>query len=536
MSPQDFQLIFESAPGAYLILTPQLSIAAVTNAYLQATMTKREDILNRSLFEVFPDNPDEPSATGTSNLRASLQRVLQTKSADKMPIQKYDIRKPAAEGGGFEERYWSPLNVPAFGPNREVRFILHCVEDVTEFVKLKLERMEQHRVTEELRIRVDEMDKLRQSQKMEALGQLAGGIAHDFNNILSIIIMNCELLLSAEPSPSVKKGLEQITSTSERAATLTRQLLAFSRKQVLQPKTLNLNPVIQNLESMLNRVLNADITLETKLAPDLGFTIADTGQIEQILLNLIVNARDAMPKGGKILIETANTELDLAMAAGHVKAEPGPYIMLAVRDSGVGMDAKTQARIFEPFFTTKGMGRGTGLGLSTIFGIVNQSKGTIWVYSEPLRGTTFKIFLPRADQVISEAATEFKEISSIKGKETVIVVEDQEQLRELICTSLRNHGYTVFEAENGAKALTLLQEKLEMVDLVITDVVIPEMSGRVLSEKLFQIRRDIKILYVSGYTEDTLIQYGVSGKSPHFLEKPFTQLALLKKVRTILIQ
>ncbi len=530
----NFQTLFESAPFQCLILFQDFSIAAVTDRYLAVTMTKRDEIIGKNIFEVFPDNPDDPGATGTSLLRASLNRVIQSKRMDSMAVQKYDIRRPASAGGGFEERYWSPTNSPVLSADGEIQYIIHQVEDVTELVKLKQEGLEQHRITEELRTRADQEEKIRQAQRMEAMGQLAGGVAHDFNNILGTIMLLCDRPPGETVDPSVQKRFDQIHTSSERAASLTRQLLAFSRKQVLLPRVLNLNAIIENLDSLLGRLLNEDIKLVTQLDPKLGNTLADTGQVEQVVLNLIVNARDALPRGGKITIETKNAKLDEALSSGALKVPPGEYIMLAVRDNGIGMSAQTQARLFEPFFTTKGVGRGTGLGLATVYGIVQQSNATIWVYSEPQRGSVFKIYFPRVDQNIESSESVFP-ISKVScGRERVLVVEDQVELRSLISETLKGSGYEVHEAANGLKALDLIQNSTSKFDLVITDVVMPEMGGRELAQKLMLIDPQLKILYLSGYTEDTLSNYGVSGSLPHFLEKPFSRSSLLKKIRNIL--
>lgn len=533
----DFKTLFEAAPGCYLVLAPDFTIVAVSNSYLDVTKTKREQILGKHLFEVFPDNPDDPSASGVSNLKSSLDRVLESKAQDIMAIQKYDIRLPDSEGGGFIEKYWSPINFPVFDHNKNVSHIIHRVEDVTEFVRLKQLGVEQHKLTEELKSRTDQLEKLRQSQRMEAMGQLAGGVAHDFNNILSVIIMNCEIALNNSRIPEeIKKNCNEIKRTSERAASLTRQLLAFSRKQVLQPKPLNANSMIYDMGSLLERLLTENINLKTKLASDLKLTLVDPGQIEQIILNLVVNARDAISKNGDIIIETANAYLDKAMACGNPKVEPGEYIMIAVRDSGIGMDAETQARLFEPFFTTKGIGKGTGLGLATVYGIVSQNHGTIWVYSEVGKGTVFKIYLPVVNDIAEKIIQHETKPVLPNESANILVVEDQEELRAPVCEILRSKGYTVFEANNGLRALSIVNERPNFFHLVITDVIMPEMDGRVLAEKLSKVCPNVKIIYLSGYTEDTLVNYGLSEKHPHFLEKPFTSNSLLKKVYDVLLK
>lgn len=531
----DFQAIFESLPGAYLILdacVPGFVIVAVSDDYLQATMTQREAILGRGLFDVFPDNPSDPSG-GTNNLRASLERVLANGLADTMAIQKYDIRRPESQGGGFEERHWSPVNSPVRSRDGTIRYIAHQVEDVTELVKARQQGIEHMRESADLRARIDQNESMRQAQRMEAMGQLAGGIAHDFNNILTAILLNCDHLVGhPQMPPALSERTAEIRTASQSAAALVRQLLAFSRKQVLQPQVLNLNTVVESMRGMLDRVLAANLTLALKLDPHLGNTKIDVGQVEQILLNLVVNARDAMPDGGSITIETANVDWDAAIAGGTPKAEPGPYVMLAVRDTGLGMTPSTQARLFEPFFTTKGVGRGTGLGLATVYGIVSQNKGTIWVYSEIRRGSVFKVFLPRVAAAVAAPVSRPVMGSEIAGG-TILVVEDHGNLRSLIARALEGGGFRVHTAANGKEALRVIADIGPAVDLVVTDMMMPEMSGRALADRLTATRPGQRILFLSGYSEDSIAP-SAQGSPVHFLEKPFSLRDLLAKVRSTL--
>jgi two-component system cell cycle sensor histidine kinase/response regulator CckA len=321
-------------------------------------------------------------------------------------------------------------------------------------------------------------EQFRQAQKMEAVGRLAGGVAHDFNNLLSVIMGYSELAQDTAPAgTAVRMQLDQIKKAAERAATLTRQLLAFSRQQVLETKVLNLNGVVNNVSKMLLRLIGEDIVLSLKPCEPLGSVKADLGQIEQVLMNLAVNARDAMPEGGKIAIETANVELDETYARQHPSLRPGSYVMLSFSDTGCGMDKKTQSRLFEPFFTTKGSGKGTGLGLSTVYGIVKQSGGYIWVYSEPKRGATFKIYLPRVDSPAQTLVSDRPDLVFDRGTETVLLVEDDNSLRALTAELLRGAGYTVVEAADGSAALEIANRRLDSIDLVLTDVIMPGMSG-----------------------------------------------------------
>ena len=381
-------------------------------------------------------------------------------------------------------------------------------------------------------------EQLRQTQKMEAIGRLAGGVAHDFNNILTVIIGNCDFMLNeVNHNDTLYKDIRQIERAGKRAASLTRQLLAFSRQQVLQMRILNLNTVVADMDKMLRRLIGEDIELSTVLEPDLGNIRADSGQIEQILLNLVVNARDAMPQGGKLTVETANVELDEAYARRHVDIVPGAYILLTVIDTGTGMDMDTQSHIFEPFFTTKEMGKGTGLGLSTIFGIVKQSDGHIYVYSEPGHGTMFKLYFPRINQdTVLDSRTPVTAEPS-RGLETVLLVEDEELVRGLAHRALIQGGYHVLQAGHGLEALQVCERYPGPIHILITDVVMPGgMSGHELARKLLLTFPDIKVLYMSGYTDDAIVHHGVLEPSTAFLQKPFTPNTLIRRVREVLDQ
>jgi signal transduction histidine kinase len=374
-----------------------------------------------------------------------------------------------------------------------------------------------------------------QAQKMEAIGQLTGGIAHDFNNLLTIVNGYSEMLLQTLPASDPQRdNAVQIKEAGERAVLLTRQLLAFSRRQMLEPKVLELNAVVTNTEKMLTRMIGEDIQLVTALMPRLGRVKADPGQIEQVIVNLAVNARDAMPQGGKLTIETANVELDENFARRHVVVKPGQYVMLAASDTGCGMDAETQKRIFEPFFTTKERGKGTGLGLATVYGIVKQSGGSIWVYSEVGRGTTFKMYLPRVEEEPDAVLPGTVRAAPLKGTETILLVEDDTPLRKLTLAILRHGGYDVLSAASREEALQLCGRHQGPIHLMLTDVVMPGRSVREFVEQLASTRPAMKVLHMSGYTDDTVVRHGVMEQSVAFLQKPFTTHSLLRKVREVL--
>jgi signal transduction histidine kinase/ActR/RegA family two-component response regulator len=393
--------------------------------------------------------------------------------------------------------------------------------------------------TRELRDEITERkrveEQLRQAQKLEAVGRLAGGVAHDFNNLLGVILGHSDLLLSRLGSDSpLHRHVDLILKTAAKAGALTQQLLAFSRKQILAPKVLDLNAVVTGMEKMLRRLIGEDVDLAIVLDPALGHVKADPGQLEQVILNLAVNARDAMPQGGRLTLETASVELDEAYVRRHPGAQRGPHVVLAVSDTGVGMDAEAQARLFEPFFTTKGPGRGTGLGLATVYGIVKQSGGNIWVFSEPGRGTTFKICLPQADAAAAPVEPERARTQALQGSETVLLVEDEADLRDLAREILQMYGYTVLAAGHPAEALRLGQQHEGSIHLLLTDVVMPGMSGRELADRLAPRHGAMQVLYMSGYTDEAIVRHGVLAEGTAFLQKPFTPDTLARQVRQVL--
>jgi len=376
---------------------------------------------------------------------------------------------------------------------------------------------------------------LRQAQKMEAVGRLAGGVAHDFNNLLTVITGRSQLLLlKLAPESPLRRDVELVEETAHRASALTRQLLAFSRKQMVQPRIVDLNEVVRGMESMLGRLIGEDIALTTRLDPAAGCVRADPAQLEQMIVNLVVNARDAMPLGGRLTLETGHVRIDETFARQHVGLKPGPHVRLVVRDTGVGMDGLIKAHLFEPFFTTKGPGKGTGLGLATVYGIVTQSGGAIRVESEPGQGATFTIELPRVDAPADGPGDVADTTAAPYGSETVLLVEDEPEVRGLARDILHQQGYTVLEAADGDQALRVGREHRGLIHLLVTDVVMPQMGGRELADRLQAGRSELKVLYVSGYTDDAILRQGVSETGTAFLPKPFTAAALAHKVRQVL--
>jgi len=400
---------------------------------------------------------------------------------------------------------------------------VHLISDVTQ---------QQEMVREQEKLEAQ----LRQVQKMESIGQLAGGIAHDFNNLLVPILGYAEMgMMRISPDHELYEHFSKIKNSADRAASLTRQILAFSRKQILDMRPVNLNTIVQEFEDMLlRRLIGENIILQTVLADNLSTIEADRSQLEQILLNLAVNARDAMPTGGKLVIETENVTLDDAYVLRHPGAAAGPHVMLAVTDTGCGMDAETRDRVFEPFFTTKDREHGTGLGLSTVFGIVKQHGGNIWVYSEPGHGSTFRVYFPAATGAAGVEEVGRSAGDAPAGTETILVVEDEAAVRSLVVETLQAHGYQVLEAATPQAGLELAATHGRPIDLLLTDIVMPEMNGRQLYEQIMGKTGPLKVLYMSGYTDNVIVHHGILGKGVDFLQKPFSINRLLQKVRAVL--
>jgi two-component system cell cycle sensor histidine kinase/response regulator CckA len=490
VSQSMLQTIVDSAPLVVFAVDNQGIFTLSIGKALAGLGFAPNELVGRSVFEVYRDIPE---------VTAQMRRALAGES----------FSAPVEAGGRFFQCWY----IPQFDASDSVSGVLGVATDLTE----------QHQLE----------DQLRQAQKLESVGMLAGGIAHDFNNMITAISGYADLLLEELPEGHpLRPDAAAISAVAERAALLTYQLLAFGRKQILRPTTLDLGDLVTDLTRMLSRVIGEDIQVVIRRDRALGAVSADPGQISQVLLNLVVNARDAMPQGGTLTIETANVTLDDAYTALHPSITAGPYVILAVSDTGTGMTPEVQARIFEPFFTTKPAGRGTGMGLASVYGIVKQSGGHVWVYSEAGHGTTFKIYLPMIGPAEAPEPTAAEIRETGQGHETVLLVEDEEVVRELVKRALETAGYTVLDAPDGPAALELCARA--EVQIVVTDVVMPKMSGRDLVDRLRADRPSLPVLFMSGYTDDAIVHHGVLDAGVEFIQKPFAMRALTRKVREIL--
>jgi len=508
---------------------------AKARATLRATEASYETLVEHAPVGIYRSSPDGRFLS----VNAAVVRILGYDSAaDVLGLDiARDVYADAAERQRLVERdTYSDRqydNVEATWKRRDGRLL--TVQLSVRAVRNAAGRVEYYEtfvrdVTDQRRLQ----QQVLQSQKLEAVGRLAGGIAHDFNNLLTVITSYSDLLLEdLAPGDAKRDDLEQVRKAADGAAALTRQLLAFSRQQVVEPRVVSLNTVVEGLHKILRRVIGEDVELTTTLAPDLGAVRADVGQLEQVLMNLAVNARDAMPTGGRLTIETANVEHDPDYARDQDAAAVRRFAMLAVSDTGCGMDEATKAKIFEPFFTTKEPGKGTGLGLATVYGIVQQAGGFIWVYSEPGHGTSFKIYLPQVDAT-AEVAAAATGARAPRGTETVLLVEDAAAVRAVTKQVLERQGYTVVEAPDGEAAVRLAQRHRGPIHLLLTDVVMPRVSGRELAEQLARVRPDTRVLYASGYTDDSVVRHGILESGTAYLQKPFSPESLARKVREVL--
>ncbi|MDD5642266.1 MAG: PAS domain S-box protein [Syntrophales bacterium] len=497
---QTLQALIQAAPLAILVVDPEGKIRMWNPAAERMYGWTEEEVLGRSL-PIVPEEKVEES-------KELIQRILAGES-----LHGLELRRRKKDGSLIDITIFT---APLYDAQGQINGIMALNMDITEGKRLK--------------------EQLLQSQKMEVVGRLAGGVAHDFNNLLTAITGYSELVLNFmdEDNP-LRQDVAEIRKAGDRAASLTRQLLAFSRKQVLQPKVLDLNRVAESLGNMLQRLLPSDIDLVVSPGANLGRVMADPGQIEQVILNLAINARDAMPQGGRLTIATANVDLEKSRARRLMDVTPGPYVLLQISDTGCGMDPETRSHVFEPFFTTKELGKGTGLGLSTVYGIIKQSGGHVSVHSKPEQGATFKIYLPRISDVIEPVYQPFHQSTAkYRGQETILLVEDEDGVRQLVSTVLQRHGFTVLEARHGREALDLSLRHPGPINLVLTDVVMPGMGGQELAQRLLTRHPDLKVLYMTGYAEEIHQDQNVPGQEIFFLEKPFEAYGLLRRVRHLL--
>jgi signal transduction histidine kinase/ActR/RegA family two-component response regulator len=520
------ELLSTDAVGIRLLDGDELVVAYVSGAAKDMMATQRLKV-GESLSGLV-------AATGQALMvtdPATDERLL---PAHRAAMQRLGYRALLAVPIKIADRVAGILSVPTRQP---AGFSPEDLEIVMAFAGQAGTALHNARLYDEAQRAVEQLertqDQLLQSQKMDAIGRLAGGIAHDFNNLLTIITGQSHILLTQVAPGTVRDGVERISLTADRAADLTRQLLAFSRNQGVQPRVLQLNAIVGDVTPMLQRLIGEDVQLRAVLDPALANVRADASQLQQVIMNLAANARDAMPQGGQLTIETASVLLDASYARQHAEITTGPYVMLAVSDTGVGMDAETRRRLFEPFYTTKDTGKGTGLGLAIVYGIVKQNGGHIWVYSEPGRGTTFKIYLPAVTDGV-DRAPESTVDDPPTGSETVLLVEDEEQVRHLVRFILQNQGYTVLEAGTPSEALEIATRHDSPIDLLLTDVVMPQMNGRVLADLLKPERPGMAVLFISGYTANAVVQHGVLGPAMAYLQKPFTPDALARAVRQTL--
>jgi PAS domain S-box-containing protein len=499
-SEEQYRSVFDGVRDVIFSMSPQGELTSLNAAFEEITGWPRADWLGREFIGLLhPD--DAPKAL--TLLRAVLLDL---------PRETAELRVRTRRGDLVVGEFRTSVQ----RKDGQVVAVLGIVRDITG--RLQLE------------------GQLRQAQKMEAVGQLAGGVAHDFNNLLSAIIGYSQLLHSdLAPDDRRREDVEEILNAADRATVLTRQLLAFSRRQVLQPKVVSLNKVVAGAEKLLRRLIGEDVALVTRCDPDLGAVLADEGQLEQVIINLAVNARDAMPEGGTLRIETSNVDAETRAPSAELGGmPPGAYVLLTVSDTGIGMDDETRARVFEPFFTTKPEGRGTGLGLSTVFGIAQQSAGFITVASVPKHGTTFSIYLPRVQADVATSEAPATRAATPPGTETILLVEDEAAVRSVTSKLLRRQGYAVLQAPDGLSALRLAATTEAPIALLITDVVMPTLSGPALAEQLTAQRPQLKVLYVSGYADNAVLRHGVLEPGIHFLQKPFNADSLASKVREIL--
>ena len=509
-SEENYRILFDNAPDLIVSFNSDGNFLDLNKKFEEESGYSREEMIGKSIFT--------SGILAESSVNTSIPHFEEILGGKKWVM--FEVEGVTKDGSKI------PYELRAVPIKKDGKIVA-----VQAILRNITERKQADQEKEKMKAR------LIQAQKMEAIGTLAGGVAHDFNNILTTIIGNAEfMLMDIDTDNPLTENIEEIKIAGERAAALTRQLLAFSRKQIVQPEILDLNKLLTGIEKMLVRLIGEDIEILMIQESALWKVEIDPGQMEQVIMNLAVNAKDAMPLGGKLTIETVNMDLDENYFDEHgiVEKQPGSYVLLTVSDTGIGMDKGVQEYIFDPFYTTKEKDKGTGLGLSTSYGIVKQNNGFIWVYSEPGQGSTFKIYLPRVKRDIKTEEKEHPPVENLSGSETVLIVEDDNSLRKLVQKSLQPHGYRILVAENGEDALRISKEHEGTIDLIITDVVMPMMGGKETAERLQAIHPQVKVIYMSGYTDDAIVHHGVLAPGLNFLEKPFSPKGLAHKVREVL--
>lgn len=532
----DFKSLNESLPLSFLILDPNFKIISISNCFCSLVNMDRQMIVGVNLFSFFQISLHIIEDATIGQFKLSLNKVKTELCDDYMDIQKFSIKIDFDSIKTNTIKYWKISNHPILNKNNELSCIIIKVDDVTDSMKLKLMNLNENKYFLRTRYQSDVKEKIQRSQRLESIGQLSVGISHDISNLLTIINLNCDIILNSSQNitPIVKKQTSQIKKTSKHAAKVLQQILFFAKKQSVNLVSLNINIIIDDIEKMLVRLLIENIEFHKDLSPEINNILVDQTNIEQVILNLVINARDAIADVGTIKIATVNktVEHDITLGSHFIRA--GNYVVLSVIDSGVGMDPNTQARIFEPFFSTKEEGKGTGLGLATIYSIVEQNKGTIVVNSELGKGTSFHIYFPTTELSLSSVSLDNHDSDYLMGKENILVVEDNDELRNIISDCLTSYGYVVHAVKNGFEALEILKTKGADINLVVTDIIMSKISGKRLSEFLLEKYPDVKVIFISGHSEDILSLNGFSENDALLIKKPFVLSQLLSKIKELL--
>lgn len=530
---EEFENIFNFIPGIYFILDINFNILTINNECEGNIVNSKKEIIGLSFFKIFYNKSNKIEAKSLEILKKYLYNVIKEKCSNYISVQKYNILKNISNNSTYEERYLRFLNTPVLSDNGKVDFIIVKVDDVTDSMKLKLLNIKSNEDFLGLRFQTSIKEKIQHAQRLESIGMLTGGIAHDINNMLTIVNLNCDIILNSSQTISnvVRKQCEQIKKTCKHTGKLLQQILLFSKKKKTENKVININYLIQDIEKMLIRLLSENITLELDLDNSVKDIFADSIQIEQIILNLVINSRDAILNSGKIIIKTQNINFKEDCIFGSHKILAGNYVLLSIIDDGIGMEPETQSRIFEPFFSTKEEGKGTGLGLATVFKIVENYKGTIDVISELNKGTVFNIYLPSTDLKYNLILDDFEKEENFRGNESVLIVEDKEELKESMATTLKHYGYNVIAVSSSIEALNIIQTVDNKIHIIITDIVLPKINGKLMVDKILEVFPKLKVIFLSGHSDEILDLNGIENNNKCLLRKPFTMIDLLSRIR-----